>query len=116
MLKVGERVVTRFCSGVNASISNTWSSISGFGSPTNNVKMMTRKNVDDPTEPLGFHLSVATSFWLPIPPKMVFNFLRDHNTRNQVHMQSPQNITLLHELMFRTLSKYYIIFSFIWSK
>lgn len=105
MLKVGERMVTRFCCGVNASISNTWSSISGFGTPTNNIKMMTRRNVDDPTTPLGFHLSVATSFWLPMPPKRVFDFLRDHNTRKEVRY-----ITLLHEFMFSTLSKYYINF------
>lgn len=84
MLNLGERMVTRFCWGVNASIANTWTTISGFGNSGDSVKIMTRKNRDDPTMPLGFHLSIATSFWLPIPHRRVFDFLCDHNARKEV--------------------------------
>ncbi|GFP78795.1 homeobox-leucine zipper protein hdg2 [Phtheirospermum japonicum] len=86
MLKLAERMVTRFCRGVNASIGNTWSTLSGNSSET--IKVMTRKNVDDPTMPFGIQLSVATSFWLPVPPKTVFEFLRDHHNRNEWDMLS----------------------------
>ncbi|KAI3465730.1 hypothetical protein Pfo_022393 [Paulownia fortunei] len=86
MLKLAERMVTRFCSGVNASTANTWTTLSGNGS--DNVKVMTRRNVDDPTMPFGIQLSIATSFWLPIPPKRVFDFLRDLSTRKEWDMLS----------------------------
>ena len=39
---------------------------------------------DDPGRPPGIVLSAATSFWLPVPPKWVFDFLRDENSRNEV--------------------------------
>lgn len=77
-------MVTRFCCGINASIANKWTTISGFGSSGDSMKIMTRKNVNDLSMPLGFHLSIATSFWLPILHKKVFDFLRDHNTRKEV--------------------------------
>ncbi|XP_057796519.1 homeobox-leucine zipper protein PROTODERMAL FACTOR 2-like [Salvia miltiorrhiza] len=86
MLKLAERMVARFCRGVNTSIANIWTTISGFGNSSDCVKIMTRKNVDDLSMPLGFHLNVATSFWLPIPPKRVFDFLRDHNNRKEWDM------------------------------
>ncbi|PIN06274.1 hypothetical protein CDL12_21174 [Handroanthus impetiginosus] len=84
MLKLAERMVTRFCCGVGASTSNAWTTLSGNG--TDNVKVMTRKNLDDPSMPFGVQLNIATSFWLPIPPKRVFDFLRDHCTRKKWDM------------------------------
>lgn len=84
LLKVAQRMVRGFCRGVNASVANTWITLSGLDNLSDSVKMMTRKNVDDPTTPLGFQLTMATSFWLPTPPKRVFDFLRDHNTRKEV--------------------------------
>ncbi|KHN41270.1 1,4-dihydroxy-2-naphthoate polyprenyltransferase, chloroplastic [Glycine soja] len=46
--------------------------------------VLARKSVDDPGRPPGIVLSAATSFWLPVPPKRVFDFLRDENSRNEV--------------------------------
>ncbi|KAE8654710.1 Homeobox-leucine zipper protein PROTODERMAL FACTOR 2 [Hibiscus syriacus] len=40
------------------------------------VRVMTRKSVDDPGRPPGIVLSAATSFWLPVSPKSIFNFTR----------------------------------------
>lgn len=39
--------------------------------------------MDDPGRPPGIVLSAATSFWLPVPPKRVFDFLRDENSRSE---------------------------------
>ncbi|KAL0320241.1 UNVERIFIED_CONTAM: Homeobox-leucine zipper protein ROC7 [Sesamum radiatum] len=79
-------MVTRFCSGVNASSGNSWTTLSGNGS--DNVRVMTRNNMDDFSMPFGLHFTIATSFWLPIPPKKVFDFLRDPHTRKAWDMLS----------------------------
>ncbi|CAI9783899.1 unnamed protein product [Fraxinus pennsylvanica] len=81
MLKLAERMVMSFCSGVGASTAHTWTTMSGSGA--DDVRVMTRKSVDDPGRPPGIVLSAATSFWLPVPPKRVFDFLRDENSRNE---------------------------------
>lgn len=82
MLKLAERMVMSFCAGVSASTTHTWTTLSGSGAE--DVRVMTRKSTDDPGRPSGIVLNAATSFWLPIPPKRVFDFLRDENCRNDV--------------------------------
>ncbi|XP_013586641.1 PREDICTED: homeobox-leucine zipper protein HDG2 isoform X1 [Brassica oleracea var. oleracea] len=81
MLKLAERMVISFCAGVSASTAHTWTTLSGTGAE--DVRVMTRKSVDDPGRPPGIVLSAATSFWIPVPPKRVFDFLRDENSRNE---------------------------------
>ncbi|EPS72090.1 hypothetical protein M569_02668, partial [Genlisea aurea] len=81
MLKLAERMVMSFCTGVGASTAHTWTTLSGSGA--DDVRVMTRKSMDDPGRPPGIVLSAATSFWLPIPPKRVFDFLRDENSRSE---------------------------------
>lgn len=82
MLKLAERMVMSFCTGVGASTAHTWTTLSGSGA--DDVRVMTRKSMDDPGRPPGIVLSAATSFWLPVPPKRVFDFLRDENSRSEV--------------------------------
>lgn len=82
MLKLAERMMLAFCAGVSASTAHTWTTLSGNGS--DNVRIMTYNSVDDPGRPPGIVLSAATSLWLPIPPRRVFDFLRDENFRNTV--------------------------------
>ncbi|KAG4910479.1 hypothetical protein JHK87_056595 [Glycine soja] len=53
--------------------------------------VLARKSVDDPGRPPGIVLSAATSFWLPVPPKRVFDFLRDENSRNEVCAKIPKS-------------------------
>ncbi|XP_051135510.1 homeobox-leucine zipper protein ROC1-like [Andrographis paniculata] len=84
MIRLGDRMVSKFCRGVSASIANAWTTLSG--NDADNVKVMTRKNVDDLTMPLGIQLSIATSFWLPASPRTVFDFLRDHANRKEWDM------------------------------
>nr|GEV73703.1 homeobox-leucine zipper protein meristem L1-like [Tanacetum cinerariifolium] len=81
MLKLSERMVLSFCSGVGASTTHTWTTLSGSGA--DDVRVMTRKSVDDPGRPPGIVLSAATSFWIPVTPKRVFDFLRDENSRSE---------------------------------
>ncbi|KAI3765191.1 hypothetical protein L2E82_15219 [Cichorium intybus] len=81
MLKLAERMVLSFCSGVGASTAHTWTTLSGSGA--DDVRVMTRKSMDDPGRPPGIVLSAATSFWIPVQPKRVFDFLRDENSRSE---------------------------------
>ncbi|PSS24705.1 Homeobox-leucine zipper protein like [Actinidia chinensis var. chinensis] len=81
MMKLAERMVMSFCAGVGASTAHTWTTLSGSGA--DDVRVMTRKSMDDPGRPPGIVLSAATSFWLPVPPKRVFDFLRDENSRSE---------------------------------
>ncbi|KAL6992737.1 Homeobox-leucine zipper protein PROTODERMAL FACTOR 2 [Sarracenia purpurea var. burkii] len=81
MLKLAERMVMSFCTGVGASMAHAWTTLSGSGA--DDVRVMTRKSMDDPGRPPGIVLSAATSFWLPVPPKRVFDFLRDENSRSE---------------------------------
>lgn len=81
MLKLAERMVMSFCSGVGASTAHAWTTLSPSGS--DDVRVMTRKSMDDPGRPPGIVLSAATSFWIPVPPKRVFAFLSDENHRSE---------------------------------
>uniref|UniRef100_A0ACD5UU06 Uncharacterized protein n=1 Tax=Avena sativa TaxID=4498 RepID=A0ACD5UU06_AVESA len=81
MLKLAERMVASFCGGVTASVAHQWTTLSGSGAE--DVRVMTRKSVDDPGRPPGIVLNAATSFWLPVAPKRVFDFLRDESSRSE---------------------------------
>eukprot|EP00252_Welwitschia_mirabilis_P021489 TRINITY_DN5526_c0_g2_i2.p1 TRINITY_DN5526_c0_g2~~TRINITY_DN5526_c0_g2_i2.p1 ORF type:complete len:517 (-),score=10.45 TRINITY_DN5526_c0_g2_i2:49-1443(-) len=83
MLKLAERMTQSFCGGVSAANGHTWTTLSGSGGGAEDVRIMTRKSVDDPGRPPGIVLSAATSFWLPVSPLTVFNFLRDESLRNE---------------------------------
>jgi homeobox-leucine zipper protein len=81
MLKLAQRMTNNFCAGVSASTVHTWTTLSGSGD--NDVRVMTRKSVDNPGEPHGIVLSAATSMWLPVAPQRVFEFLRDERLRSE---------------------------------
>lgn len=81
MLKLAERMVMSFCGGVTASATHQWTTLSGSGAE--DVRVMTRKSIDDPGRPPGIVLNAATSFWLPVPPKRIFDFLRDETSRSE---------------------------------
>lgn len=98
MLKLAERMVISFCAGVSASTTHTWTTLSGTGA--DDVRVMTRKSVDDPGRPPGIVLSAATSFWLPVPPKRVFEFLRDENSRSEVRKRTTFQIIMLRVIKF----------------
>ena len=60
MMKLAERMVISFCAGVSASTAHTWTTLSGTGA--NDVRVMTRKSVDDPGRPLALFLVLPLLF------------------------------------------------------
>lgn len=82
MLKLAQRMTDNFCAGVCASTVHKWNKLSA-GNVDEDVRVMTRKSVDDPGEPPGIVLSAATSVWLPISPQRLFDFLRDERLRSE---------------------------------
>lgn len=82
MLKLAQRMTNNFCAGVCASTIHKWNKLNA-GNVGENIRVMTRKSVNDPGEPSGVVLSAATSVWLPISPLRVFNFLRNDDLRSE---------------------------------
>ncbi|CAN1793178.1 Homeobox-leucine zipper protein ANTHOCYANINLESS 2 [Linum perenne] len=82
MLKLAQRMTDNFCAGVCASTVHKWNKLNG-GNVEEDVRVMTRKSVDDPGEPPGIVLSAATSVWLPVSPQRLFDFLRDEGLRSE---------------------------------
>ncbi|CAN1793187.1 Homeobox-leucine zipper protein ANTHOCYANINLESS 2 [Linum perenne] len=75
MLKLAQRMTDNFCAGVCASTVHKWNKLNG-GNVEEDVRVMTRKSVDDPGEPPGIVLSAATSVWLPVSPHFSFIYSR----------------------------------------
>ncbi|CAM8977385.1 unnamed protein product [Rhodiola kirilowii] len=82
MLKLAQRMINNFCAGVCASSVHKWNKLNA-GNVGEDVKVLTRKSVDDPGEPPGIVLSAATSVWLPVSPQRLFDFLRDERFRSE---------------------------------
>ncbi|KAJ1375783.1 hypothetical protein SESBI_50625 [Sesbania bispinosa] len=75
-------MTNNFCAGVCASTVHKWNKLNA-GNVDEDVRVMTRKSVDDPGEPPGIVLSAATSVWLPVSPQRLFDFLRDERLRSE---------------------------------
>ncbi|XP_044494117.1 homeobox-leucine zipper protein ANTHOCYANINLESS 2-like isoform X3 [Mangifera indica] len=82
MLKLAQRMTHNFCAGVCASTVHKWNKLNS-GNVYEDVRVMTRKSVDDPGEPPGIVLSAATSVWLPVSPQRLFDFLRNERLRSE---------------------------------
>ncbi|XP_017608947.2 homeobox-leucine zipper protein ANTHOCYANINLESS 2-like isoform X4 [Gossypium arboreum] len=82
MLKLAQRMTGNFCAGVCASTVHKWNKLNA-GNVDEDVRVMTRKSVDNPGEPPGIVLSAATSVWLPVSPQRLFDFLRDERLRSE---------------------------------
>ncbi|CAJ1950012.1 unnamed protein product [Sphenostylis stenocarpa] len=82
MVKLAQRMTNNFCAGVCASTVHKWNKLNA-GNVDEDVRVMTRKSVDDPGEPPGIVLSAATSVWLPVSPQRLFDFLRDERLRSE---------------------------------
>ncbi|XP_058104816.1 homeobox-leucine zipper protein ANTHOCYANINLESS 2-like [Magnolia sinica] len=82
MLKLARRMMGCFCAGVCASTAYEWSRLQSRH-VHDDVRVMTRKSMDDPGEPPGVVLSAATSVWLPVSPQRLFDFVRDERLRSE---------------------------------
>jgi homeobox-leucine zipper protein len=76
-------MVLNFYGGVTASSgAYHWTTVLGNG--VDEVRIMIRKSIDDPGRPSGVVLSASICFWIPVLPKVVFEYLRNHSTRAEV--------------------------------
>lgn len=82
MIKLAQRMTYNFCAGVCASSVHKWDKLS-VGNVGEDVRVMTRKNINDPGEPHGVVLSAATSVWMPVTQERLFDFLRDEQMRSE---------------------------------
>ncbi|KAB2596644.1 homeobox-leucine zipper protein ANTHOCYANINLESS 2 [Pyrus ussuriensis x Pyrus communis] len=80
MLKLAQRMVDNFCAGISASSVRKWDKLC-FENVSEDVRVMARKSMNDPGEPPGIVLSVATTVWVPVSRHRVFEFLRDEQFR-----------------------------------
>lgn len=83
-MKLAQRMTANFCTGVCASTVYKWNKLNtGNNNVGEDVKVMTRKSVEDPGEPPGTVLSAATSVWVAATAERVFEFLRDERLRSE---------------------------------
>ncbi|XP_009110376.1 homeobox-leucine zipper protein HDG12 [Brassica rapa] len=78
IMKLAQRMVSNFCLSVGTSNNTRSTVVSGmneFG-----IRVTSYKSHHEPN---GMVLCAATSFWLPVSPLIVFNFLKDERTRPQ---------------------------------
>ncbi|CAA0216105.1 unnamed protein product [Arabidopsis thaliana] len=86
IMKLAHRMVSNFCLSVGTSNNTRSTVVSGldeFG-----IRVTSHKSRHEPN---GMVLCAATSFWLPISPQNVFNFLKDERTRPQWDVLSNGN-------------------------
>ncbi|MED6209036.1 hypothetical protein PIB30_050782 [Stylosanthes scabra] len=82
LVKLAERMVMDFLSGVGASASITedWTTLTPSTSQSN-IRIITRKVKDDPGRPSGIVIGAATCFRLPVPPNTLFDWIRTADSR-----------------------------------
>lgn len=91
LLKLAAKMVLNFNSGISG-LTGNWKELSGH-STDDNIRVMTRMNMRDHSLPRGTLISAASSIWLPVPPKSVFDFLRNHNSGSEVSLPEIKCIT-----------------------
>ncbi|KAI3521597.1 hypothetical protein L1887_11068 [Cichorium endivia] len=86
ILKLAERMTWSFCRALGGSSYHTWKKIpskTGY-----DIRVASRKNLNDPGEPLGVILCAVSSVWLPVSQTVLFDFLRDETRRNEWDIMS----------------------------
>ncbi|KAK6914877.1 Homeobox domain [Dillenia turbinata] len=86
ILKLAQRMTSSFCHALGASSYHTWTKVSSKSG--DDIRVASRKNLNDPGEPLGVILCAVSSVWLPISPHVLFDFLRDEGRRNEWDIMS----------------------------
>ncbi|XP_027344758.1 homeobox-leucine zipper protein GLABRA 2-like [Abrus precatorius] len=81
ILKLAQRMACSFCHAVGASSFHTWTKVTS--KTGEDIRISSRKNLNDPGEPLGVILSAVSSIWLPVSPNVLFDFLRDEARRSE---------------------------------
>ncbi|KAK8608450.1 hypothetical protein V6N13_023873 [Hibiscus sabdariffa] len=81
ILKLAQRMSRSFCHAIGASSYNTWNKFTSKAGE--DIRVSSRKNLNDPGEPLGVIVCAVSSIWLSVSPNLLFDFLRDEARRNE---------------------------------
>ncbi|MED6186297.1 Homeobox-leucine zipper protein GLABRA 2 [Stylosanthes scabra] len=81
ILKLAQRMTWGFCHAIGASSFHTWTKVTS--KTGEDIRISSRKNLNDPGEPLGLILCAVSSVWLPVSPNVLFDFLRDETRRTE---------------------------------
>ncbi|XP_006585590.1 homeobox-leucine zipper protein GLABRA 2 isoform X3 [Glycine max] len=81
ILKLAQRMTWSFCHAIGASSFHTWTMVTS--KTGEDIRISSRKNLNDPGEPLGVILSAVSSVWLPVSTNVLFDFLRDEARRSE---------------------------------
>lgn len=81
ILKLAQRMTSSYCRALSTSSYNSWNKIAS--KTGEDIRVASRKNVNDPGEPNGVILCAATSVWLPVAHHVLFDYLRDENQRKE---------------------------------
>ncbi|KAK7312888.1 hypothetical protein VNO77_37114 [Canavalia gladiata] len=80
LVNLAGRIMRAFCSDVNASSRNRWAQVSSL-IDFREVRIKVKNIVKDLGKPKGATVLFSSSTWLPIPPKSLYDFLRDPKSR-----------------------------------
>ncbi|GLT76200.1 hypothetical protein SLA2020_478730 [Shorea laevis] len=86
ILKLAQRMTWNFCHAIGASSYHTWNKVSS--KTGEDIRVSSRKNLNDPGEPLGVIVCAVSSVWLPVSPNVLFDFLRDEARRSEWDIMS----------------------------
>ncbi|KAE8700654.1 Homeobox-leucine zipper protein GLABRA 2 [Hibiscus syriacus] len=86
ILKLAQRMTWSFCHAIGASSYRTWNKVTS--KTGEDIRVSSRKNLNDPGEPLGVILCAVSSIWLPVSPTILFDFLRDESRRTEWDIMS----------------------------
>ncbi|XVF26774.1 hypothetical protein REPUB_Repub14bG0047500 [Reevesia pubescens] len=86
ILKLAQRMTWSFCHAIGASSFHTWNKVPS--KTGEDIRVSSRKNLNDPGEPLGVIVCAVSSVWLPVSPNLLFDFLRDESRRNEWDIMS----------------------------
>ncbi|KVI05986.1 hypothetical protein Ccrd_015688 [Cynara cardunculus var. scolymus] len=86
ILKLAQRMTWSFGRALGASSHCTWKKI--LSKTGDDIRVASRKNLNDPGEPLGVILCAVSSIWLPVSHTVLFDFLRDETQRNEWDIMS----------------------------
>ncbi|CAK7356706.1 unnamed protein product [Dovyalis caffra] len=81
ILKLAQRMTWSFCRAIGASSYHTWNKVPS--KTGEDIRISSRKNLNDRGEPLGVILCAVSSVWLPVAPHVLFDFLRDEARRDE---------------------------------
>ncbi|XP_021627145.1 homeobox-leucine zipper protein GLABRA 2 isoform X2 [Manihot esculenta] len=86
ILKLAQRMTWSFCRAIGASSYHSWNKVTS--KTGDDIRVSSRKNLNDPSEPIGVILCAVSSIWLPVSPSVLFDFLRDETHKTEWDIMS----------------------------